>query len=193
MYIQKIIEIDSQNFILELENCPLKEANLFRRILASQIRAIAIHKVTFRHNTSHLSNEFLSQRLGLLKLVFQDQFKNNFQVQLNENCPSDSLTRKIIRGRDLTCPDFCQVHDEDLDAEICSLYPGQRLCFVATVTEGAQLNQTNKKLKYNQAKFNPVSHCGFISDSSKLFLSIDGRKNKDQIIQEALEIYSSKK
>ncbi|KAI0738135.1 DNA-directed RNA polymerase, partial [Irpex lacteus] len=78
---------DRVNFVLE--NVDMAMANSIRRVCMADLPTVAIDLVEIESNTSYLSDEFISHRLGMIPL-------------LSTNCDE-----AIRYTRDCTCSSYC--------------------------------------------------------------------------------------
>ena len=173
-----------------------KKGNDFRRIVASEITSYAISTVNFLTNTTHIENEFIACRVGQIKFKISGDYtetRKNNKIYLHKTCDEKSTSGKWILARDFMTFDGDIEIINDLDA-ILYLRSGQTLHIECVLEEGAQ-KYSREELYLNQAKFNPVHHCGFYNRTKNeitCLLDIDGRKRADEIIHEALLKYESK-
>jgi len=66
----KVLEDNSEKFVVELKNTTPSFANAIRRIIISEIPVLAIEEVEVRENNSALQDELLAHRLGLIPLKY---------------------------------------------------------------------------------------------------------------------------
>jgi len=66
----KVLEDNSEKFVVELKNTTPSFANAIRRIIISEIPVLAIEEVEVKENNSALQDELLAHRLGLIPLKY---------------------------------------------------------------------------------------------------------------------------
>lgn len=160
----KINNFNDKFLSLDVRNTNLKYINSIRRKMLGQIPSMAIDNVSIYENTSHIINEVIAHRLGLIPIFCFDINKykliteccdNVFDeicelccvevelnVENNENLPISVLSSdlKFVKTRD----NF-KIKEGIL---ICNLMPGQNLKLTAYIRKG------NGQI---HGKFSPIS------------------------------------
>ena len=97
----------------ELHRCPLSYANALRRVIISEIPTMAIDFVEISQNTTPLSDEFITHRLGLIplhsQLAGEFSYKSECQcLQADEVCSSCSVKFELSVSNESENPiDVC--------------------------------------------------------------------------------------
>ena len=83
-----IRDLKEDSIVFTLRNADISLANALRRIMISDVPTVAIDLVEIENNTSVLTDEFLSHRLGLIPLKMNpDHIK---QMKYTRDCTCDS-------------------------------------------------------------------------------------------------------
>jgi DNA-directed RNA polymerase II subunit RPB3 len=86
----EILEVNNERIKFVLSKCHVSIANTLRRVMLSEVPTLAIHMVRVYENTSSLSDEFVSHRLGLIPLVSarEEDYVNTWECncQPNQQC-----------------------------------------------------------------------------------------------------------
>ncbi|GIX64129.1 DNA-directed RNA polymerase II, putative [Babesia caballi] len=88
-----IVSISDSKMVFILLNADVSTANALRRIMLSEIPALAIEVVTILENTSVLHDEYVAHRLGLLPIDSRNA--RNFEYRDKCNC-SDKCSRCTV-------------------------------------------------------------------------------------------------
>jgi len=104
------------------------EVNLLRRFILTSVPSFAVDEVTFKENSSCLFNEFISARLGLIPLTFEDV---DYEVGFSLDFTGPGM---VYSGSLKSTDDKIKVFNEDIP--IVSLEEGQVLKVEAVARRG---------------------------------------------------------
>ena len=84
----QILELDSDHIKFAVYNIDVSIANALRRIIMCEVPCFAVELVSIINNSSVLSDEYISHRLGLVPLISSDV--DNYKYTKDCDCkPSD--------------------------------------------------------------------------------------------------------
>jgi len=143
-----------------LKNTDLALANSLRRVMIAEVATLAIDWVAIEINTSHLHDEFLAHRLGLVPLTSQAvndfEFKREcpcekfgcgdcaveftLDVKNDDEEPLTVTTESLVSKRDDVIPVTSRKDDSEYEETpgiiVCKLAKGQRLKLRAMAHKG---------------------------------------------------------
>mmetsp|Transcript_5063 Transcript_5063/g.7558 ORF Transcript_5063/g.7558 Transcript_5063/m.7558 type:complete len:270 (+) Transcript_5063:410-1219(+) len=168
-------------------------ANAIRRILLSEVPAMAFEQIYIRNNTSVLVDEVLSHRIGLLPIQADPRFfhfrgsepqtdANTIEFELCVSCPKGQKEKKIYSGdlvwhplgsqeEDFESTPIKMVHDDIL---LAILGPGQEIHLTARAEKG---------VGEDHVKFSPVC-TAFYRILPEISLNVD---IEDELAEELVE------
>ncbi|KAI9206644.1 DNA-directed RNA polymerase [Polychytrium aggregatum] len=169
-----ILDLDNEQKALTfvLSNTDLSVANAVRRVMIADVPTIAIDLVEIENNTTVLSDEFISHRLGLIPLVSTDASSIVYTRDCNctQSCPrcsvqltldvkcTDDRTRSVTSRDLISSSSTCYpalLNDNDPGVLIVKLRRGQEIKLTCIAKKG-----TAKE----HAKWSPVTGVAFEYD-----------------------------
>jgi DNA-directed RNA polymerase subunit D len=123
-----LIEKTGSRAFYHVEKSSFAEVNSIRRFILTSIPSFAIDEVTFQENSSSLFNEFISARLGLIPLTFEDvDYETSFSL--------DFEGPGMVYSRNLKSTDEkIKVFNDNIP--LIALEAGQKLKFEAVARKG---------------------------------------------------------
>lgn len=129
--------------------------NALRRTLIAGLPAFAVDKVDFYENNSALVNEYISNRVGLIPLTWEESVAEGAQVTLSLNAEGPCM----VYSRDLRSSDEkIRVYNENIP--LVKLAADQRLRFEAFAVKG----RGNQHAKFQSA----IASFGLVPVGSKV-------------------------
>ncbi|RDD41117.1 DNA-directed RNA polymerases I and III subunit RPAC1 [Trichoplax sp. H2] len=133
----EIIKVDNEEMEFDMIGIDASIANAYRRIMLSEVPAMAIEKVVIHNNTSIIQDEVLAHRLGLIPIAADPKLFDDFNpgdTPTNKNSITFTLQIKCIRNR--------SAHSDATDPE--ELYINSKV------------TTKDLKLKYNEDQDNAI-------------------------------------
>lgn len=171
-----ILELTADSIKFILYDTDLSLANSLRRILLAEIPTMAIDLVEIENNTTVLSDEFISHRLGLIPLsssavrhfkltrecnCMQNCTDCSVELTLNVSCTDDSTlevtSRSLISQHSEIAP--CFQGDDDNGISVVKLRKNQELKVRCIAKKG---------IAKEHAKWSPVAAVAFEYDPDNL-------------------------
>lgn len=143
----KILENDGRKMRFILSGAVPAYAGAFRRVMMSEVPAMAIEKVSISANDSILNDEFVAHRLGLIPLEFDTKAYNLPEecTCKGEGCPKCQVTfvldreckgeSMMVYAKDLVSSDK-DVKPVFPDTPVIELFKGQSIRFEAVACLG---------------------------------------------------------
>lgn len=166
----QVLSLSDESISFSLIGADASVANALRRVMISEVPTIAIELVDIKANTSVLSDEFLSHRLGLIPLLSDhaSRMLYNRDCSCESECDQCSVRLQMsvrntgdsvleVTSRDLLVvsgfPDVVPVHYSSGNSVlICKLGRNQELVLEATARKG---------IAKDHAKWSPVAVATF--------------------------------
>ncbi|VVB71092.1 DNA-directed RNA polymerase subunit D [uncultured archaeon] len=158
-------------------DCTTGFANALRRTILAQLPSWAINEVTFYENTSPMFNEYISNRIGLIPLTWEDSKAHEIDFSLNAEGPC------VVKAGELKSQDSkIKVYNEDIP--IIKLPAGRKLRFEAKAVKG--IGRTHAKFKN--------ALCSYNLDGKTFHFFIESYNNlkAKEVLEMALEILKEK-
>jgi len=167
----EITEINREVIRFTLSNVDLSLANAMRRIMYAEVPTMAIDNVQIISNTSILSDEFISHRLGLIPL--NSASVGSFSYHKDCQCLTHCNNCSVIMTLNVVCEEeSLSVTSMDLVSESETVYPismkdDDRGVSIVKLGKGQELKLkciARKGIGKEHAKWNPVSCLQFEYD-----------------------------
>jgi len=167
----EITELNREIVRFTLSNVDLSLANSMRRIMYAEVPTMAIDNVQIISNTSILSDEFISHRLGLIPM--NSATVSNFNYHKDCGCLTHCNQCSVTMHLNVVCEeDTLAVTSMDLMSESDAVYPismkdDDRGVSIVKLGKGQELKLkciARKGIGKEHAKWNPVSCLQFEYD-----------------------------
>ncbi|MFH1057004.1 MAG: DNA-directed RNA polymerase subunit D [Candidatus Micrarchaeota archaeon] len=174
----RIVHEDDKTLVLASEKEPAVLLNALRRAVISETPAMAISEVDFYENNSPLINEYLSNRIGLTPLSWEDGVEDDARVGFSLN--AEALEEpKTVYSRDLVSSDEkIKVFYENIPLVV--LNKGQKLRLEAFATKGTAKQHARFQsavASYGRlGEFKISEKCKKCSSPLKAFPLLEGKK-----------------
>jgi len=180
----KIISMNESDMVFEMIGIDAALANVFRRIMISEVPTLCIETVYFQDNTSIIQDEILAHRLGLIPLKVDPRLyeyreqdadyneMNTLMFKLNVECTRKSGSKDTDPINDKY--NYTRVYSKDLvwepvndQEETHKLNPPKPVhddILIAKLRPGQKIDATcycSKGVGGDHAKFSPVSTASY--------------------------------
>jgi DNA-directed RNA polymerase I and III subunit RPAC1 len=180
----KIISMDESDMVFEMIGIDAAIANVFRRIMISEVPTLCIETVYFQDNTSIIQDEILAHRLGLIPLKVDPRLyeyreqdadyneMNTLMFKLNVECTRKSGAKDTdpihdkynytrVYSKDLV---WEPVNDQEETHRLNPPRPAHDDILIAKLRPGQKIDATcycAKGIGSDHAKFSPVSTASY--------------------------------
>jgi DNA-directed RNA polymerase alpha subunit len=175
----KVLSEDEKNMVLRSEKESPALLNSLRRAVISEIPSMAISNVDFYENNSPFFNDYLSNRIGLIPLTWEEGIADDAKISFSLNAEAVEEP-KTVYSRDLVSSDEkISVFSENIPLAV--LNKGQKLRLEAFAEKGtAKIHarfQSAVASYGHSSEFKASSKCRKCSSPMKPFPALEGKKD----------------